>query len=264
MGIMNEPLLSKHGAASLLGITKAALMNLVRAEQVPYVKLPGKGEVRFDGSDLQKWVNQHKGGDMPATAEKTERQRMQEQLRKRPEFLEKRKQAVEKLKALQVKVDAGEITERALERPKHHVEHLCGIIANIDNKFRTDLINNCPCEDLRDEWEEFNEQGKVVYRELTHAKQTLKREKESLFFKEKEIKSLTNPGNVATDEFQPFWYGPEYQSRIDLAKREYKKLKKEITRLEARVVELTEQIEVIQAEKARVREEMIYYGEDQV
>lgn len=257
-------LLNIKEAAFKLGMTSAELKKLVRENKVPFVDLPNG--IRFDMEDLTNWIQSKKGGDM-ATATMTERQRMQEQLRKKPEYLKQRKQAQENLTAIQAKVDMGELTERALERPRNHVEHLCRIITDIDNTIRADLVNSCPCEDLHDEWEEFNEQGKVVYRELTHTKQTLQREKENLYYKEKEVHSLTNPGNkgaVATDEYQPFKHDSEYQSRIDSAKREYKKQKKEITRLESKIVELTEQIETIQAEKARVREEMIHYGEDQV
>lgn len=58
MEIMTD-LLTKHGAASKLGITSAALGKLVREKKVPYVELPN-GEVRFDESDLGDWVQLHK------------------------------------------------------------------------------------------------------------------------------------------------------------------------------------------------------------
>ncbi len=52
-------LLTKHGAALKLGITSAALGKLVREKKVPYVELPN-GEIRFDPSDLEQWVQSHK------------------------------------------------------------------------------------------------------------------------------------------------------------------------------------------------------------
>lgn len=251
-------LLNIKETAYMLGMTSGEVKRLVKERSIPFVDLPNG--VRFCPDDLTIWINKNKGGDM-TTATLTEREQKQEHMRKKPEYLEQRRQAVEILDTIQAKVDAGELTERALERPRQQLDYVLGIIGKINNQFRSDLVNSCPCEDLRDEWEEFNEQGKVVNRELRHTKQTLEREKENLLHKEKEVNRLTNPGGDGTpaDEFQTFKYDKQYQDRIDTAKRQYKKIKKEIGRLETRIVELNEQIEAIQAEKARVREEMIYY-----
>lgn len=249
MGIMNEPLITKHGAASLLGITKAALMKLVKADQVPYVRLPGKGEVRFDGSDLQNWINSKKGGDMPATATLSERQDMQEHLRKRPEYLAEIQRLTEKQAGIQTQVNNGELTIRALYPVETKLDHLRNLLGKIDNQFRNELINSCENEDLKDEWFEFTQQFQAVNHELEQEKRRLEETQELIRRTREELEDLTN-NQLPSDE--KWISGKELLlQRDEKTKASQKK----------RIDELTEQVETIQAEKARIRELMFFDGE---
>lgn len=62
-----NPLLSEQHAARKLGISVRKLRRMVRADQVPYVELPGE-EIRFDERDLAEWVANHRRGELPEAA----------------------------------------------------------------------------------------------------------------------------------------------------------------------------------------------------
>jgi predicted DNA-binding transcriptional regulator AlpA len=262
---MNEPLITIHGASSLLGITKAALMKLVKADQVPYVKLPGKaGEVRFVGIDLQNWINSKKGGVMPATARMTERQGKQEHLRKRPEYAEQLKEVKAKMDALQIKIDAGELTARALDPHNRRWHFLRDLIGKIDNQFRNDLMNSCPCEDLRDEWAYVSELKISAYTEIASQKKTLERIENNIRLLKTDIERLVDPkaAGVHYSDFKEYTHDDAYQARIDTKKRELRVANKSKARCEQIIHDLELKLEEHEAEKQRIKQEMIDYQED--
>ncbi len=261
---MNEPLITKHGAASLLGITKAALMKLVRAEHVPYVRLPGKGEVRFDSSDLQEWVNQHKGGDMPATARMTERHEQQEHLRKRPEYLAECEQVKAEMGAIQARVDAGELTPMALVPAQRRWLQLSDLVNKIDNQFRNDLANSCPDENLRDEWSYVSELKSSVYTEIANQKKTLERIENNIRLIKTDIGRLVDPeaAGVHPSDFKEYTHDNAYQKRIDTKERELRVANKSKARCEKIIHDLELKLQEHETEKQRIKQEMIDYQED--
>lgn len=251
-------LLTKHGAASKLGITSAALGKLVRENKVPYVKLPN-GDIRFDAGDLNNWVQKLKGGDM-TTATITEREQLQEYLRKRPEYIEQRNQLQKKLDEIQVKVDAGELTEMALVKTQSEWTFVTGLIGKIDNRFRNDLVNSCTNQDLRDEQLELRDRKDVVNREITYQNKCLERIETNIRILRTDHENLVTP-NGNSDEYQPFTHDEAYQKRITKKEREWKTAKKSKSRCEAKIQDLKDQLQEIHNQEARVKEEMIYYEE---
>ena len=58
----DDLLLNCKGAAALLGISPRTLERYVAEAQIPYIRLPQRGErapIRFSRSHLRKWLDQH-------------------------------------------------------------------------------------------------------------------------------------------------------------------------------------------------------------
>ncbi len=106
-------LLTIKEAAFKLGTTSAELRKLIRTNQVPFIEMPNG--IRFDTDDLTNLIEtRKKGRNMTATAEKTERQAMQEHLRNRPKYVDSLKLVNTKLAEIQAKVDNGRTHENGV------------------------------------------------------------------------------------------------------------------------------------------------------
>jgi excisionase family DNA binding protein len=58
----DEVLMNCKDAAALLGISPRTLERYVAETQIPYIRLPRRGErgpIRFSRSQLRKWLDQH-------------------------------------------------------------------------------------------------------------------------------------------------------------------------------------------------------------
>ena len=240
-------LLNIKEAAFKLGMTSAELKKLVRENKVPFVELPNG--IRFVMNDLQNWINSKKGGDMPATAEKTERQRLQEHLRKRPEYLAEIQRLTKKQAEIQAQVNNGELTIRALCPIETKLDHLRGLLNRIDNTYRNALLNSCENEDLNDEWFEFTQQFQTITREREKELSRLEETENSIRQSREQLENLTKNALASDKKF------------IEDTRSWLRRYEKTKASQKKRIDELAEQIETIQAEKARVRELMIFDGE---
>lgn len=248
-------LLSKHGASSKLGITPAALMKLVKSEQVPYVRLPGKGDIRFDESDLAKWIQAKKGGYM-ITAEKTERERMQEHVRKIPDYRAEIDRLEGDRAAIQAHVDSGKSTERALVPVDTELNRLRDLLGKAQNQFKSKLVDSCENQELRDEWFELNEQRRAVSRELLAEKRLLEETERNLKNLNESLYSLEGDAPNDTTGCKPSERS-EYGQRLQKLHRDITSQQRFEKRYKDRISELTDRRDQLEAEKLRVREEMI-------
>ncbi|WP_417383228.1 hypothetical protein [Gimesia sp.] len=249
-------LLTKHGAATKLGITAAALGKLVRDNKIPFIALPN-GEIRFDSGDLIKWVQTLKEGGMTVAIDK--RAKMQEQLRKRPEYIKQRDEILEEQKQVQSKVDAGLLTQLALVPIENRLKK---VLSLINNDFRNQLINSCTNQDLHDEWRILNEEKIRVDREIHSEKMEAERIETDIRLIQSaltELHSADGPGKE-TEIFKPFdrESDGEYQDRINQRERKLILKQQELERCNARIAQKEEELNRLESEKQRVRDEMVF------
>jgi excisionase family DNA binding protein len=65
-------MLNAYQAAERLGISVWALWRLVRADAIPYFRY-GRGQLRFDGFELEQWKEQYRHGPRPQMASRRKR-----------------------------------------------------------------------------------------------------------------------------------------------------------------------------------------------
>lgn len=243
-------LLNIKEAAFKLGMTSSELKKLVREGLVPFVNLPNG--IRFDTDDLTNWVQSKKGGDM-TTATITEREQLQEHVRKVPEYKAEIGRLEGDRAAIQAHIDTGKATDMALVPIDRKLDHFRKLLNNAQNKFSNQLFNTCENDDLRDEWFDANEQRKGVSRELRSEQRLLEET-------ERTIKNLRD----SLEQMQADTGGCKPSERSELGDR-LRKLQRDITsqerfqkRYQERIEELTTRRDELEAKKANIREAMIF------